>query len=330
MARLRRGTRPFRGQIWNLAAVYGAAFGPTAGAGVAAGGGGGALTRGTPLGLLSSDDFSGAASTFPPPGWTELNGGYDDDVKQVFGRAGHTGLGLRDDGFTAGEMMVQTSIGVDGGSIGMPGICARSLDGANAYWLELKILSSNEIILLKRVAGVDTVLNNLVAASMLLGSTQYKVQLYTADGVQEAAAITALGLKKVSAADTAFNGLNSRFGGFITRNAGNKNLFAESGFGWLAFSTKNIVVTGLTAGSKVKVLNAAAAVVAQATESSGTATVDCSLFGTATEVVPFNSTTPANSGWPDIIVTDGSDVELTRFTPSGVQGVCPGDVYSMI
>jgi hypothetical protein len=79
----------------------------------------------------------------------------------------------------------------------------------------------------------------------------------------------------------------------------------------------------MPSGYKAKVVNAGASVVAEATESGGTALVDCSRYeeentgAGATEIVPLG-------GWPTFIVTDSSDV--TQATFSGA--VYPGDVYS--
>ena len=70
--------------------------------------------------------------------------------------------------------------------------------------------------------------------------------------------------------------------------------------------------SNLPSGYKLKILGAADAVLATATESGGTAQVDCMDVWLADALA--------------IIITDGSDVEVDRVTPT--EGVWGGDVYT--
>jgi hypothetical protein len=94
---------------------------------------------------------------------------------------------------------------------------------------------------------------------------------------------------------------------FWAREAGQNSDFDD----FIYMTDKILVATGLQSGEKFKVINAAEGVVGSATESGGTATLD--LGGVQ---MPMG-------GWPNVIITDGSDVELQRLTGAHY----PGGVY---
>lgn len=158
------------------------------------------------------------------------------------------------------------------------------------------------------------------ALASLGGDEDILTQFYLAPGVQEAYAreTGTSNTATTSAVDATHDAVDKFLGirnveiSLITHNT--NDMTADNAV-WM--TSKNIVVSGLSAGQKAKVLNSVDAVVAEATESSGVATIDASRFGGATEDVPLD-------GWAALIVTDSLDVELQRFDSAGVY---PGDTF---
>lgn len=174
---------------------------------------------------------------------------------------------------------------------------------ARGYFVQLVGSTSPQTVrILKLVDAVATVLDSDNAT--VPDDTDVLVQLYVADGVQQA---HALGFS-MNSADTAYDGLARAL---VIRNGGTSGTPVSLVDDVLWFRDKLLLVSGLEAGYKAKVLNAGASVVAQATESAGLASVDLSRFGGCTEEVPV-------AGWPTLVVTDGSDVELARYEESGI------------
>lgn len=149
------------------------------------------------------------------------------------------------------------------------------------------------------------------AAATIAVDTDYPVQLYVADGVQQAWAAGA----SLDDTDATYNAQNARTMALRHGTAGSSATSTFDDVLW--FNSKAVTVTGLPTGWKAKILNAALSVVATATESTGTATIDCSRHGGATEVVPA-------AGWAHLIVTNGSDVEQDRYSGA----IYPGTIGS--
>ena len=170
--------------------------------------------------------------------------------------------------------------------------------------------------------------NSLASTSGIsVDGSFHHAQFFADDGIQEG--WWSQDDSTVAAASTAHDGpLSDRYFGFRAAAAsGLNNTVVHDDV--IACLSKNLLVTNLPTGWKAKVRNGADAVVAEATESGGTATIDCSRYtevqvaGTgATEVVPLG-------GWPKLQITNGADVEkdLWSSADAGFVGVYPGDVY---
>lgn len=209
------------------------------------------------------------------------------------------------------EMLVQGKVQsvFEGGS----GLAARfrrvGVGDRNGYLLRADADFPGAYKLEKLVADVVTVLDT--EADATLPGTTRTMQLYVRDGVQEA---FANGLS-MNAADATFDAVTGSAGFHYEMDSSATRMDFDDA---LVFPTKYATVTGLPAGWKAKVVNAAAAVVASAVAVAGTAQVDCSRFGGCTEFVPFD-------GWQALIVTDAADVEQARLQAVGVDvPVYPG------
>jgi hypothetical protein len=138
-----------------------------------------------------------------------------------------------------------------------------------------------------------------------------KVQLYVADGVQEGWANG----QSVSAADTAHDAANARDLGFRADTSSgftNSHRYKEL----RVFTKKTIVMTGLPAGFKAKVLDSGDTVIAEATESGGTATILCHRFDGALDFT---------TNYASLIVTNAADAEQYRYTAAHVE---PGATFN--
>lgn len=200
---------------------------------------------------------------------------------------------------SSGEMFVQARATMSSSGGAMAEVLARYAWGAGSpdgYSIRPTVTGWD---LRKVVAGVETSLDT--AAEVLVGGTLYPCQLYVADGVQEASGNGQL----LNAADTAHDGQDARAAGVkFNRSSGTPTCTWDD---FYVFTGKHLTVSGLPTGWKAKVKNGGGSVVAQATESSGTALVDLSIFGGCTEVVPA-------AGWPTLQITDGADVEQAVLT----------------
>lgn len=288
-------------------------------------GGGGSLTLAPDAGTgpVFTDDFGRADSDTPGNGWVEYGADFDivSGALECSLAAGSI-RACQQEGASGGAMFVQGSLwsSFSGSSRSLPKLAARMAATAthpqDCYCLRMDE-RLNVIQLFRVVGGTFTELAS--AAATLATQTFYPVQLYVADGVQQGAIVSDGGaIVTLSAADTAHDGQDSRFPGVIAQASPNGTFTHRyDNFGWPGPSP-SISVSGLSDGQKAKVLNTSAEVVAGATESGGTATVDCSLFGGATEIMPL-------AGWDALIVTDADDVELARYDAAGI---FPGYAYA--
>ncbi len=144
---------------------------------------------------------------------------------------------------------------------------------------------------------------------------EWDVQFFLADNVQDGWAQKRTGGPIATVAATDGNWLGTGEGGVRT---GTGTSVSAEWDDFIVMRNKDVVVRDLPTGFKAKIRDSGGAVVAEATESSGVATIDASMAGGATEVVPF-------AGWTDIIVTNVSDV--TQATFDDVAGIYPGDEY---
>lgn len=158
-----------------------------------------------------------------------------------------------------------------------------------------------------------------IIQSDLLGSsplTDYQAQLYTTDSLQQAFTTGNGDTSTLFGTDINYNGVSKTPTLYraAPTNSSNSAIFDDH----IWMKSKYVVVDGLSAGYKAKIINGVGSVVATATESGGTATIDASRFGSATEFVPV-------AGWPKLRITDGSDVTIEEYTATTVY---PGDEYT--
>lgn len=273
----------------------------------------------TVAGLVDSDDFTRADDTSPGGNWTtegtsmtcaivsnrlDLSGGGGSPTRP--------GCKMDGSGISRTEGFVQTIWRSEVISAQGPNMALFATGSRDGY----SVAQNNTVMALQEwtAGGVANLSTPALAAS---NNTDYQAQLYVTDGVQQAFATgSAAATQTASATDASQNGVAKipyllRAG---TSSSANSAIYDD--FLWL--KSKNIVVTGLTTGYKAKVINGGGSVVATATESSGTATIDCSRFGSATEFVPF-------AGWPKLRVTDGADSTIEEYTATAVY---PGDEYT--
>jgi hypothetical protein len=90
--------------------------------------------------------------------------------------------------------------------------------------------------------------------------------------------------------------------------------------------TKDVTVASLPTGWKAKILNASQSVVAEATESGGTATIDCTQYREIISSTGASEKVPIG-GWAALIITDASDVEHDRYDHNGIY---PGDEFTWL
>lgn len=277
-----------------------------------------ALLR-TVAGLLSVDDFDRADEDPLASGdWDILaesptGGGWRIESNRLACNTGTTNRAIECNAAVGGKMFLQCQMGWHADSL-HPTIIARFAWGFGSYsGYMLTSRDNNGDVALFRVSGGTsfTLLDSVAQA--LNTHTFYDHQLYVADGIQEAHAAG----NNLSASDTIHDGQNTRGAGLVTRNDTaliSNHLYND--FLWMR--SKSIVITGLEPGWKAKVRNTDASVVAEAVaDGGGSAVIDASLFGGATEKVPI-------AGWTSIQITDGSDVEQFVYNDTTI---FPGDEY---
>ncbi len=250
-------------------------------------------------GLTFRDDFNRVDSDNPGPFWVEVNPTVSDaDIVsnefRVGNRAAISGSPIIQNtktvqSFNFSQMKYKWNADGTPASSGF-----RTTSNTNGYVLLIDDFGGRLKIF---KFGVGQIAQS--AAVTYSTNTFYDVQFYSADGVQEGWSATDGSPTTVSAADTAFDGVLKQL--YVFR--GTSSLVTI--FAWfedcLWFKDKFVTVTNMQTGYKAKIRNAAMSIVAQATESGGTAKVDGSRFGSATELVPW-------AGWQDLIITDASDV----------------------
>jgi hypothetical protein len=194
------------------------------------------------------------------------------------------------------------------------GLLGKWSDGSGGYLLQLGTFQDRLRIWYWN-GGAFVTLVNSSGAITINDNDEWDVQFYVKDSVQD-------------------GWIQKRTGGPIATVTGTHGGFTGTGRGgvhagtgisvscewddYMVCRSKDVVVRDLPTGFKAKIRDSAGVVVAEATESSGVATIDASMAGGATEVVPF-------AGWTDIVVTNSTDV--TQATFDDIAGIYPGDEY---
>lgn len=216
-----------------------------------------------------------------------------------------------DEDVSAGELFVFAVIRTtsSAGST-VPAILARADSTAQNGYYVYQDPVTDQYGLKKIVGGTVSTVGGPHSPAAGWNGTDYKaVALWVKDGAQEyrfdAEAVQ-------SATDTAHDAQNSRSAGFYVDAASAQGDDLEAQY-LVVCAGKNVVGQNLPTGYKLKLLDAAETVVASATESSGTATIDCMSVD-----IP--------EGGLIAIVTNSSDVEQKRFQRYD-GGSYPGDVF---
>lgn len=295
----------------------------------AAGGGGGGgvpldpeLTR-TRAGLIFSDDFVRADSSVLGNGWTEVSGDWEVNANRLRGPSDNTATTRSVDkdlgvGLAAILMQVnfwsRNSADTADSAVHMGGLAVHPVAGINGYWTRISKLNNN-LTFYRSTADVRTLLATDTSGG---GAGEAAIQLYAESSVQEVrSGATMQGSISQTDATHAFAGTpDTRIRLFATHPAGGNPAARPVFRDLLVMQDRNVVVSGLSAGYKVRVLNTTPATVLEVTETAGVATLDM-LRGSVAEYVPF-------AGWAKIQVLSGSNVLLAEIVGS----VYPGDTYT--
>jgi hypothetical protein len=284
-----------------------------------------AITK-TVEGLVVADGFNRADSTTVGGNWNERSGDWSISGNALYIKDATAGRWIDNTAGSGGEMFVQALVmpaDPDGASEGYPAIVARAdwNGGSINGYVWQPYVAADVWRLFKVVNGTFTQLGSDIAATVQNGIAGI-AQLYVADGVQEARGYNLGGGAQatLAATDPAHNGQNSRVAALRASWSGGAGIAAAriyDNFVWC--TSKRIVVTGLESGSgrKAKVINSSGAVVAEATESGGTATIDCSLYSGVTESIP-------TAGWAKLRITTSADSFVDEF----VGAVFPGSTFA--
>ncbi|KKL21751.1 hypothetical protein LCGC14_2442310 [marine sediment metagenome] len=188
-------------------------------------------------------------------------------------------------------------------------------DPTGGYMLQLATFQNLLRIFVWNGSGFTLV--NASGAITINDNDEWDVQFFVADSVQDgwAQKRTAGPIATVAGTNGGFTGPGE--GGVRT---GTGTSVSAEWDDFMVMRDKDVLMTSLPTGYKAKIRDTGGSVVAQATESGGTATIDASMAGGATEVVPF-------AGWADIIVTTGADAIEGVFD---LTGIYPGDQYQWL
>ena len=252
-------------------------------------------------GFLYEDDFASAVSS----DWEALAGSlYVWTAGQARGAAGDK-MGLKESVIAARNKsycQAKLTRGVVSGTGGINFFLRRNSD-EDAY-----IVQSQELVtrLIRRSNGGDDILDSSGLGNP--DNTQMLYHHYCADGDQRS---WRSGAVRAVETNTDLDGQT----GVLAFSA----FTAHSDIDDVVYCTDRLILfTGLPTGWKAKVLDSGDAVVVEATESGGTATID-----TGGKEIPIG-------GWPALIITDAADGEVLRWDSGsgGFAGVYPGDSYS--
>ena len=262
------------------------------------------------LGLLFRDDFNRADSASLGADWDVLVGSAVDISSNQLRinlpganndqRVGPVVMSALDEAF------VQYDITDCGGNSQPPQIFGKWTEGTSGYIVNVSPFNNN--IELFEFTGPSTFTSLGTGSQNWDAAETGYVQLYYKDSVQQVYARNTTDSTDATVAATDGTHTGTGYAG-LGWGVGASPVGSAHHDDFVGMTTNTLTVTGMTSTYKAKVRNAAASVVALATESGGTATVNCSRYaeiisaGTgATEKAPY-------IGWEDIQVTDGSDVE---------------------
>lgn len=219
-------------------------------------------------------------------------------------------------------MMVHTSLLSGGGEGGTAKVLARlGVNSADYYCIQL-VAGSDVFQLAKLVSSSFTTLKSMALAG-LAGNTLYPVELFVEDSLQTAWATDGTTIVTDSAADTAHNGQNSRSAGL-----------GGGGTNWSVFpsivvcSDRVLTISDIPEGIGLvgQVLNGSGAVVAAAAESSGTISINLSLYTEEQAAGTGGNEQIPVGGHPALVIMEGAyevaryDVDADEYTGALVYG----------
>lgn len=279
-------------------------------------------------GLVKYQSWIGASGSDLGAGWTEDRGDWsiDDNTVdwwiQVNSNSSARQRVLRYTGATVPTPFVTAYLQAPGliSSFENASILCRYKSADYGTWAPDAYMlqdSDNGLQLNELTAGTATALQ--VDATIVKGAV---CQLYCADGVQQ-------GWRDngdiVAGADTTWDGQDDGYValmGDVTSGITAAVIFG--GQLWI-FGGRDIVVTGLQSGEKAKLRNGSQTVIAQATESGGVATINCSRYQEVVDSTGCDELPPSGaSGFGDIVVTDAADEILV---PAISGPIHPGSTF---
>lgn len=276
------------------------------------------IARIGPSGLLFRDDFDRDDSDTVGNDWLELDTTEWNISSNRLSTGSTASSGARNivqQAVDVGPGFAQVRFLGVGSSTGLMSIMLRyQWDGgqANGYGIGYNGLFG-DFILFRRAGGSSTTLQG--GSSGGIASSVQRMQLHVQNGIQRARLFNGVNWSvQRSGADTTHDDVVGRF---ALRRSYTATIPGDGSFDdALLCTSPYITITGLPSGHKAKILRAGDVLVAQATESGGTAVIDCMGVG-GSDGVP-------NDGWPVLIVTDGADAEIDRYN---TEPIYPGDAY---
>lgn len=270
-------------------------------------------------GLLDGDDFARADSDSPGGNWTERRGDVDIASGRLLLQGGTSVTATNSAAAASTKGFVQAV--VQWSSAAVPtgiGLMDWNAGTPRAYQCQADDFAG--VLKIVRQGGggfADVVTQGGLTFSI---ATDYTIQFFSADSVQQGWMETDGSPATVSAANANHDGITK-----VAHAERGGTTATGTHDDWLWMADKVVIVSGLASGSgqKAKIVNIGDSIVAEAVESSGTATIDCSRFGSATEIVPF-------AGWPTLRITDSGDSTIDEATAAelGV-AVYPGHQVSV-
>lgn len=266
-------------------------------------------------GLFDSDDFNRADGAHGA-GWTTFLGVAPTIVSNEL-QGTPTGADIttiKNQPSLLDTMLIQSFCRSGDSSVPIA-LAGKWVDATGGYMLQLATFQN-----LLRIFVWNGASFTLVSASgsiTINDNDEWDVQFFLADSVQDGWAQKRTAGPIATVAGT--NGGYTGTGEAGVRTGTGTSVSAE----WddfMVMRDKDVLMTNLPTGWKAKIRDTGGLVVAEATESSGTATIDASMAGTATEIVPF-------VGWADIIVTDAADAIRGAYD---LNGIYPGDQFQWL
>lgn len=230
----------------------------------------------------------------------------------------NTDRGLLSKNVSRGEMFVQGA-GISGHNDAYVGIAARASHPSG-----VDAAPDGHYCFFRKTAGVFGLDGVEVGGVGISLGVWYTMQLYVADGVQQAFMRPSSGPdRRVSSSSTTYDGQNTRSAG-VRSHGGSNGVGRRTWDDNMVFRSKNLIVSGIPTGGKAQIRNAADGLVAEATEVGGVATIDCSGFGDGATGVAEDVPTV---GWQTIKVLDVASALVDEITTGGIY---PGDELEVV